>query len=279
MPPIAKDKPRLVITAGRVDHEYWRDLWRHRELLYFLVKRDVSVRYKQTAIGGAWVVIRPLLTVLAFTLIFSRIAKLPSDGAPYSLLVFASLLPWYFFATSTSESSASLVANSNLVSKVYFPRLVLPLSAVGTALVDFVVTFAVVLIVMAWFGVAPSARVAALPVFALLAMATALGVGLWFSALNVTYRDVQQVVPLLLQLGLYLSPVGFASSLIPERWRPVFILNPMVGPIEGFRWALLGGNFQLRFDALLTSAVIGAIALSSGLWFFRRTERAIADVI
>jgi lipopolysaccharide transport system permease protein len=277
--PRTEDRNPIVIEAGRADQEYWRDLWRHRELLYFLASRDIAVRYRQTVIGVTWVLVRPLVTALAFTLIFSRIANLPSEGAPYSLLVFASLLPWYFFASGISESSASLVVNSNLVSKVYFPRLVVPLSAFGTAFVDLLVTFVVLLLLMTWLGVLPSSRVLALPLFITLAMASALGLGLWFSALNARYRDVQHVVPLILQLGLYLSPIGFVSTLVPERWRPLFILNPMVGPIEGFRWSLLDGNFQLRPDALFTSAFIGAVLLSTGLWFFRRTERSVADVI
>lgn len=269
----------LVIEAGRGERHYWRDLWRYRELLYFLGRRDIAVRYKQTAFGVAWAVVRPLATMLVFTLVFGRIAKLPSEGAPYSLLVFSGMLPWFFFSGALSDCSNSLVANGNLLSKVYFPRLLVPLSAVAVALVDLAIGFGLLVLMMAWLGYPPSARLFALPLFILLAFAAALGAGLWFAALNVKYRDFQFVVPFLLQFGLYASPIGFASTVIPENWRLIYSLNPMVGVIDGFRWALLGGSFALRADALLISAVLTAALVAGGLWFFRRTERSFADVI
>ena len=269
----------LVIEAGRGERHYWRDLWQYRELLYFLARRDVAVRYKQTVIGIAWAVIRPLATVVVFTLVFGRIAKLPSEGAPYSLLVFTGMLPWFFFSGALNDCSNSLVANGNLLSKIYFPRLLVPLSAVAVALVDLAIGFVLLILMMAWLGYPPSARLFALPLFILLAFAAALGVGLWFAALNVKYRDFQFVVPFLLQFGLYASPIGFSSTVIPESWRLIYSLNPMVGVIEGFRWALIGGTFALRADALLISAALTAVLVAGGLWFFRRTERSFADVI
>lgn len=269
----------LVIEAGRSERHYWQDLWRYRELLYFLARRDISVRYKQTAIGVAWSVIRPLATMLVFTLVFGRLAKLPSEGAPYSLMVFTGMLPWFFFTGALSDSSNSLVANSNLLTKVYFPRLLVPMSAVAAALVDLAIGFVLLVLMMAWLGYPPSVRLLALPALILLEFCAALGLGLWFAALNVKYRDFQFIVPFLLQFGLYVSPIGFSSNVIPEQWRLLYSLNPMVGVVEGFRWALLGGNFSLRVEAILISVVLTAAVFLGGLWFFRRTERAFADVI
>ena len=272
-------KEVLVLERGRADRHYWRDLWRYRELLYFLARRDVAVRYKQTALGIAWAVIRPLATVVVFSFVFGRIAKLPSDGVPYSLLVFAGMLPWFFFSSALSESSNSLVSNSNLLSKVYFPRLLVPAAAMAVALVDFAISFVLLLLTMAWFGYPPTLRILALPLFVLLAFGTAFGLGLWFAALNVEYRDFQFVIPFLLQFGLYVSPIGFSTSVIPETWRLLYSANPMVGVIEAFRWALLGSAFTLRVDALLLSIALTSVLLVSGLWYFRRTERSFADVI
>ena len=269
----------LVIEAGRAERHYWLDLWRYRELLFFLARRDISVRYKQTAFGVAWAVVRPLATMLVFTLVFGRIAKLPSEGVPYSLLVFSGMVPWFFFSGALSDCSNSLVSNGHLLSKVYFPRLLIPLSAVAAALVDLAISFALLVAMMAWLGYPPSARLVALPLFILLAFGAALGLGFWFAALNVKYRDVQFVVPFALQFGLYASPIGFSITVIPEQWRLLYSLNPMVGVIEGFRWALLGGNFTLRADALLISTVLTVLLLISGILFFRRTERSFADVI
>jgi lipopolysaccharide transport system permease protein len=269
----------LVIEAGRSGGNYWNDLWRYRELLYFLARRDISVRYKQTVLGIAWSVIRPISVMIIFTFIFGRIAKLPSDGAPYSLLVFTGMVPWFFFAAALAESGGSLVANSNLLTKVYFPRLLVPMSAVAVALVDLLIGLVLLILLMLWFGHAPSYRALALPAFILLAFCAALGLGLWFAALNVKYRDFQFIVSFVIQFGLYASPIGFSSNVVPEQWRWLFSLNPMVAVIEGFRWALIGDSHSLRADTTVIALAISAAMLASGLWFFRRTERAFADVV
>ncbi len=277
--PLSPEDEVFVLEAGRQDRHYWTDLWRYRELLFFLARRDVSVRYKQTAIGIAWAVIRPLVTMVVFTLLFGRIAKLPSEGVPYSVLVFCGLVPWYLFASAFSDASNSLVANSNLISKVYFPRLLVPPSATAVALVDFAISFVLLLLLAAWSGYSPTLRFLALPVLAALGFLTALGLGVWFSALNVRYRDFQYLVPFILQFGLYVSPIGFASVLIPGGWRPLYVLNPMVGVVEGFRWAVLGGPFVFPADALAASCAVTALILGSGIWMFRRVERTFVDVI
>jgi lipopolysaccharide transport system permease protein len=269
----------LIIEPGRTERHYWRDLWRYRELLYFLSRRDVSVRYKQAVFGAAWALIRPIATMLVFTLVFGRIAKLPSEGAPYSLLVLSGMLPWFFFASAVSDGSQSLVLNSNLLSKVYFPRLAVPVSSIAVALVDFVIGLAALLAFMAAFGYWPTWRLVFVPLFFVLALASALGLALWFSALNVKYRDFQFVIPFVVLFGLYVSPIGFSTTVVPERWLLLYSLNPMVGVIEGCRWAFLGGDFVLRADALALSLVLGIVLLTSGIWFFRRTERSFADVI
>ena len=275
----AEPPSRIVIQAGASERHYWADLWRYRELLFTLAQRDVRVRYKQTVIGVAWAVIRPLGIMLVFTLIFGRIAKLPSEGAPYTLLVFTGMLPWLFFASAVSESSNSLVANSNLLTKIYFPRLLIPLSSVAASLVDLIVGFVLLLGLMVLLGYPITLRWLALPLLIALAATCALGLGFWFAALNVKYRDFQFVVPVLLLMGLYISPIGFASSVIPEDWRTLYVVNPMVGVIEGFRWALLGGQFRLRADALAFSAAVTSVLMLTGVVFFRRIERSIADVI
>jgi lipopolysaccharide transport system permease protein len=269
----------LVIEAGRTERHYWRDLWRYRELLYFLAWRDILVRYKQTAIGVAWAVIRPLLTMLILVVVFGKIAGLPSDGVPYPLLVFAAMLPWQFFANAFAEAGNSLIGNANMISKVYFPRLVIPGSAVIACLVDFLISGVILLGLMVWYGVMPDWRIVTLPAFILLAMAAATGAGLWIAALNVKYRDFRYVVPFIVQLGLYISPVGFSSQVIPEQWRLVYSLNPMVGVIDGFRWALLGGNASLYWPGFLLSLCIAGAVLVSGMLYFRRTEKTFADVI
>jgi lipopolysaccharide transport system permease protein len=268
-----------VIEAGHSERHYWADVWRFRELLYSLARRDVAVRYKQTVIGLAWAVIRPVGIMLVFTFIFGRIARLPSEGAPYSLLVFTGMVPWLFFASTLADSSNSLVASSNLISKIYFPRILVPLSSAAVPLVDFLVSSAVLVLMLLFLGVPVSPRWIVLPAFVVLALACALGLGIWFAALNVKYRDFQFIVPFLLLLGIYVSPIGFASTIIPEQWRSVYALNPMVGVIEGFRWALLGGEFALRPDALILSIVIALGFIAIGVWYFRRTERSMADVI
>ena len=269
----------VVLEAGRTERHYWRDLWRYRELLYFLARRDVAVRYKQTVFGIAWAVIRPLVTMLIFTVVFGRIAKLPSNGAPYSLLVLSGMLPWFFFSTALGEASNSLVANSNLLSKVYFPRLIVPLSTVVVSLLDLAIGVVLLIVLMAVMGYLPNVRFLLLPVFSLLAFGAALGLGLWFAAMNVKYRDFRFVIPFALTVGLYVSPIGFSSNVVPERWRFLYSLNPMVGVIEGFRWVVLGDAFAPQSEALVLSAGLVLLLLISGVWYFRRTERSFADII
>jgi lipopolysaccharide transport system permease protein len=267
----------VILEPGRVDRNYWLDLWRYRELFQVLAWRDVAIRYKQTAIGVAWAVIRPVLTVLIFTVVFGRIARLPSQGVPYPLLVFAGMLPWTFFATALSDASNSLVSNASLVSKVYFPRLIVPVATVVAAFVDFFISLAVMAAVMAWYRFAPDWRALFLPLFALIAVLASLGPGLWITAMNVRYRDFRYVIPFLVQFGLYVSPVGFSSSVIPTQWRLIYALNPMVGVIDGFRWCLLGAAIDWREVAV--SLAVVAVSLWIGLRQFRRLEKTFADVL
>ncbi|MCX7594263.1 MAG: ABC transporter permease [Fischerella sp.] len=269
----------LVIEAGRSERQYWRDLWRYRELFYFLAWRDILVRYKQTAIGITWALIRPFLTMVVFTVVFGNIAKLPSGGVPYPILVFAAMLPWQFFANSLSECSNSLITNANLISKVYFPRLVVPTSAVIVSFVDFMISGMILLGLMAWYNFVPNWRILTLPVFILIAFAAAIGAGLWFAALNVEYRDFRYVVPFIVQFGLYISPVGFSSSVVPPQWRLLYSLNPMVSVIDGFRWAILGGESKLDLPGFTLSLGIVTFLLVTGIWYFRKMERTFADVI
>jgi lipopolysaccharide transport system permease protein len=269
----------LVIEAGHSERQYWRDLWRYRELFYFLAWRDILVRYKQTAIGIAWALIRPFLTMVVFTVVFGNIAKLPSGGVPYPILVFAAMLPWQFFANSLTECSNSLVTNANLISKVYFPRLIVPTSAVIVSFVDFMISGMILLGLMAWYNFVPSWRILTLPVFILIAFAAAIGAGLWFAALNVEYRDFRYVVPFIVQFGLYISPVGFSSSIVPPQWRLLYSLNPMVSVIDGFRWAILGGESKLDLPGFTLSLGIVTFLLVTGIWYFRKMERTFADVI
>jgi lipopolysaccharide transport system permease protein len=270
----------LVIEAGRVEGQYWRDLWKYRELFYFLAWRDFLVRYKQTVIGVAWALVRPLLTMLVFTVVFGKIAKLPSEGtAPYSILVFAAMLPWQFFSSSMTESSNSLIANPNLISKIYFPRLIVPASSVITSFADFLISFVLLIVMMAWYQYWPDWRIVALPLFVVLAFGAAVGTGLWLCALNVEYRDFRYIVPFIVQFGLYISPVGFSSSRIPENWRLLYSLNPMVGVIDGFRWALLRDESRLYWPSLVASVVLTGVLCLTGTWYFRRVERTFADVI
>lgn len=270
----------VVIEAGRTEHKYWRDVWKYRELLYFLAWRDVLVRYKQTVIGIAWVVIRPLLIMLVFSFAFGKIAKLPTEGnIPYPLLVLAGLLPWQFFSTALSEASGSLIANSNLITKVYFPRVIVPASTVVTCVVDFLVTLGLLVIMMAWYGIWPTWHILAVPLFLLLMFFAAMGAGMWLAALNVKYRDFRYVVPFIVQFGVYVSPVGFSSKVVPESLTWVYMLNPMVGVIDGFRWAFLGTAAGLNWQALAVSAGVSTVVLAGGLSYFRRTERSFADVI
>ncbi len=269
----------VVLEAGRAHKHYWRDVLSYTDLFFMLAQRDLAVRYKQTTIGILWAVLRPVLTMLVFTFVFGRIAKLPSDGVPYALLVFSGMIPWFFFSSSVSESSSSLITNANLLSKVYFPRILVPASTILVAAVDLLIGMVLLILTMLFFNIWPSWRMLTIPIFLTTAFSAALGLGLWFSALNVRYRDFQFVVPFLLQFGLYLSPVGFSSSVVPENWALVYALNPMVGVIEGFRWAILGENFSLRWEVQLISAFFSTFLLASGIAFFRRFERDMADII
>jgi lipopolysaccharide transport system permease protein len=269
----------LVIEPGRGLKHYWRDLWAYRELFYFLAWRDIAVRYKQTAIGVAWSVIRPVITMAVFVVVFGKLAKLPSDGVPYAILVFAAMLPWQFFSNALSESSNSLVSNANMISKVYFPRLAIPASSVIVSFVDFLISFVILIALMGWYRFAPSSRIVALPLFALLAFGVAIGAGLWFASLTVKYRDFRFIVPFVVQFGLYVSPVGFSSSIVPSRWRLLYSLNPLVGVIDGFRWSILGGGGTLWWPGVVISVALTAVLCTSGLWYFRKTERTFADVI
>ena len=270
----------LIIEAGRSERQYWRDLWRYRELFYFLAWRDILVRYKQTVIGVAWAVVRPFLTMLVFTFVFSKIAKLPAPSdVPYALLVFAAMLPWQFFSTALSESSNSLIGNANLISKIYFPRLIVPAGSVITSFVDFLITLVLMAALMIWYRFLPDWRLCALPLFVLLAFGASFGIGLWLCALNVKYRDFRYIVPFVVQFGLYVSPVGFSSAIVPEKWRLLYALNPMVGVIDGFRWSLLRGEVPLPISSLLTSICLTVALCASGIWYFRKTEKTFADVI
>jgi lipopolysaccharide transport system permease protein len=272
-------KFRTIIEPGRIEQNYWRDIWRYRELFAFLAWRDILVRYKQTVIGIAWSVIRPLLTMIVFTIVFGKIAKLPSDGVPYPILVFSAMLPWQFFSNSLSEASNSLISNANLLTKVYFPRLVMPTSSVIVSFVDFLISFAILVLMMVWYQFVPSWRIIMLPLFSFLAIAAAMGSGLWLASFNVKYRDFRYVVPFVVQFGLYISPVGFSSNAVPVQWRFLYSMNPMVGVIDGFRWAILGGESGLYWPGFAASNVIVTILFVSGIWYFRKMERTFADVI
>jgi lipopolysaccharide transport system permease protein len=269
----------IIIESDRTLKGMFADLWDYRELFLFLAWRDLLVRYKQTALGLAWSVITPLLTMAILTVVFGRIAKLPAGGVPYPILVFAALLPWQFFSSVLTQSSASLVNNRNMVSKVYFPRIILPSTQVVVSLTDLFISLIILAGLMAWYGIAPSLRLLILPAMVGLAILTSLGVGYWVSALNVKYRDFRYIVPFMVQFGLYVSPVGFSSDVIPDSWRLLYSLNPMVGVIDGFRWAILGGQAELYVNGLLCSVLLAVALFVSGLVFFLKTERKFADVI
>lgn len=272
----------LVIEAGQSERQYWRDLFQYRELLMFLAWRDILVRYKQTVIGIAWAVIRPLLTMIIFTIVFGRLARLESGGVPYPILVFSALLPWQFFSSALTESSNTLIGNANLVSKVYFPRMIMPVGAVLVALVDFAISFLLLCGIMVLYGYVPSWRIFTIPLFLCLAIVAALGPGLLVAALNVKYRDFRYVVPFIVQMGLYISPVGFKSSIIADKLgdsvRLLYSLNPMVGVIDGFRWAICGDE-SVYLPGLLLSICLTLTLLAVGIWYFRRTEKTFADLI
>ena len=270
----------IVIEAGRRERNYWLDLWRYRELFRVLAWRDLSVRYKQTVIGVLWALIRPVLAMLVFTIIFGQIARLPSDGtAPYPLMVLAGILPWTFFSTGLSEASNSLVNNANLISKVYFPRLIVPTASVVVALVDFLISFSTLVLMMGWYQFLPGLQILVLPIFVLLAFLASVGPALWITALNVKYRDFRYIITFIVQFGLYVSPVGFSSSVVPEQWRLLYSLNPMVGVIDGFRWCILGGQSELYVPGLVMSVGVTTFFLWFGIQRFRKMENSFADMI
>lgn len=269
----------LIIEPGRSEKNYWNDLWRFRELFLFMAWRDILVRYKQTAIGLAWSIIRPVLTMIVFTVVFGRLAKLPSEGVPYPILVFSALLPWQFFSTSFSDASASLIGNSTMLTKIYFPRLIIPVSTVIVNLIDFLISFIILAVMMIWYGFVPGWNILYLPIFLFLAFVASLSAGLYVAALNVKYRDFKYIVPFVVQFGLYISPVGFSSSIVPEKWKLLYSLNPMVGIIDGFRWAILGGDNHLYIPGMLVSIGVIILILLFSLRYFRRTEKTFADII
>jgi lipopolysaccharide transport system permease protein len=270
----------LIIEAGQREIHYWLDIWRYRELLQVLAWRDLSIRYKQTVIGISWALIRPFLTMLVFTVLFGRIAKLPSDGTtPYALMVFAGMLPWTFFSTGLADASNSLINNANLISKVYFPRLLVPTATLAVAFVDFLISFCILVALMTWYHFVPGWELVFLPIFVLLGFLTSLGPSLWITSLNVKYRDFRYIIPFILQFGLYVSPVGFSSSVIPEQWRLLYSLNPMVGVIDGFRWCILHGESPLYLPGLALSFCITAFFLWLGINRFRKMEKSFADLI
>jgi lipopolysaccharide transport system permease protein len=280
---VAQDGPaattaRLIIEPGMTAKNYWRDLWHFRELVYFLAWRDTVVRYKQTAIGIAWALIRPALTMLVFVG-FRRLVGLPPGGVPDPILVFAAVLPWQFFSGALSEASSSLIGNANLISKIYFPRLLIPFAAVATTLIDFAITLLLLFALMLWYRFLPGWQIAALPLFVLLAFGLALGFGLLFAALNVEYRDFRYIVPFIVQFGVFVSPIAFSTADVPEKWRTLYALNPLVGIIDGFRWSLLGGHAPLDAGAVAISAAVTGATIVVGIWYFRRMEHGFADVI
>lgn len=270
----------LVLEAGRAEQNYWRDLWRYRDLFLILAWRDVSVRYKQTLIGVAWAVLRPFLTMVVFTVVFGKLAKLPTDGAaPYALLVFAGMLPWTLFSSALTGAADSMIASSALVGKVYFPRMIIPVATVVTALIDFLVSLSILAAVLVWYRFVPGWQILLLPVFVALALLASIGPGLWIAALNLKYRDFRYLIPFLVQIGLYVCPVGFSSSVIPSEYRLLYSLNPLVGIIDGFRWSILGGESPLYLPGFLLSLAIVALFLGLGISRFRATERSFADLI
>jgi lipopolysaccharide transport system permease protein len=279
----ASDRPlstHVVLEAGRADRQYWQDLWRYRELLLILAWRDVSVRYKQTTVGIAWAFIRPFLTTVVFTVVFGHIAKVQSDVAvPYALVVIGGLLPWTLFASVLGDASNSVISNANLISKVYFPRLIVPLATVLVALIDFAVSLSILALLMLWYGIVPGWQILLLPLFVVLALLASLGPAIWAAAIVVKYRDFRFVVPFVLQFGLYVSPVGFPSSVVPERWRLLYNLNPMVGIIDGFRWCIVGGESPIYWPGFLLSLGVMVFFLWLGISTFRRIERGFADII
>lgn len=278
-------KHRIIIEPGTENSNYWKDLWNYRGLFYFLAWRDILVRYKQTVIGVLWSVLRPLITIVVFTVVFNKLGNFSSEaGVPYAIMVCAGMLPWQFFSNAFSESAGSLVANSNLLTKVYFPRLIVPASSIIVSFIDFLISFVILIVLFFWYHFIPDYRILFLPLFLILASVTAMGTGLFIAALNVKYRDFRYVVPFIIQFGLYISPIGFSSSVIynkdiPQFLKYLYALNPMVGVIDGFRWCILGGSTPLHLNEFIASIVVSVLSLFIGIWYFRKMEKSFADVI
>jgi len=269
----------MIIKAGQTERHYWYELWYYRELFYFLAWRDILVKYKQTLLGITWAVIRPVLTMIILTIVFGKLAKLPSNGVPYPILVFSAILPWQLFSTAFTEIGNSFIGRSNLITKIYFPRLIIPSSVIIVSLIDFTISFFILVGMMFWYGFYPEWRILTLPLFLLIACATVLGAGLWVATLNVKYRDMRIIIPFIVQFGLYISPVGFSSNIIPDKWRLLYSINPMVGVIDGFRWAILGSTTHIYWPSYLLSNSLVIILLITGLIYFRRNEKTFADII
>lgn len=269
----------LIIEPGRTEKNYWQDLWRYRELFGFLAWRDILVRYKQTVLGLAWSLIRPFLTMVVLTVIFGGVAKLPSDGVPYAIMVYAAMLPWQFFSTSFTEASNSLITNSNMLTKIYFPRLIVPSSTVIVNLVDFLISFVILVGLMFWYNLLPTWNFFALPIFLILSVITSLGAGYYVAALNVKYRDFRFIVPFIVQFGLYICPVAFSISNVSEKYRLLYFLNPMTGIIDGFRWSIIGHNYLFNIQGFMISFAMIIAIFVLGLWYFRKMERHFADII
>lgn len=278
MTTMTDELPELVIAAGRVERHYWRDLWRYRELAGFLAWRDIKVRYKQAVLGIAWAVIQPTVQVVLLTFVFGKLAKMPDGGLPYSLIVLCGLLPWQLFASAFGGAGSSLVSNSHLISKVYFPRLLVPVSTLAVALVDFGIMLVLAIPIIAIFGIHPSWQLLVLPLFVLLGLVIALGAGLWITALTVRFRDFRFITPFILQIGVFITPVGYRTDFLPN-WRDVLALNPLAGVVDGVRWCLLAGRTDIYLPGLGMSVITAAIMLATGIWYFRRTERQFADII
>lgn len=270
----------LVIEPQRSAKNYWNDLWRFRELFIFLAWRDILVRYKQTVIGLSWSLLRPFLTMVIMTVVFGKLAKMPTDGSvPYPILVYAAMLPWQFFSTSFSEASNSLITNSNMLTKIYFPRLIIPASTVIVNFVDFIISFIILIGLMFWYHFVPSWTILYLPLFLGLALLSAIGAGLYIASLNVKYRDFRYIVPFVVQFGMYISPVGFSSNVVPEKWRLLYSMNPMVGVIDGFRWSITGGESQIYMPGMLLSVGLIFLLLFYSIWYFRKMEKTFADIV
>lgn len=275
----SSQSPVITIEAGQSEQQYWKDIWHSNELLLALARRDILVRYKQTVIGAAWALIRPVVTMVIFTIVFGKIAKMPAGGVPYPILVFVALLPWQLFSSAITEAGNSLVSNANMISKVYFPRIVVPMATIAVSFIDFLIALSLLGVIMLSYGYVPPWQIIFLPFFILLTIVLAFGVGLFLAALTVKYRDFRYIIPFIVQFGLYVSPVGFASSAVPDDWQLLYALNPMVGIIDGFRWAALGGEHALKVASLGCSLTTTLAICFIGITYFRKTERQFADVI